>query len=812
MNDRSYQHVIDRLDEDTTLSSEVVDCVLAAAEGRDALAAHLDELGMPARREGSSDAPAPEPARVYLEQISVENFRGIARRSRLPLEPGPGLTLVVGRNGSGKSSFAEGLELLLTGSNLRWADRTRVWKQGWRNLHGVGPTVLSARFRVDGERDALEVTQRWAEDAGLDDGEPRTVSGPRGSWEELGWVELLDRFRPLLSYNELGAMFSTRAAALYEALSGVLGLEDFDELGASLRAARLEREKSGKDDKKLRDSLRARIAEVSDPRADAITALIAARSPDLDAVASIVTGAREPAEAVDLRAVATLGLPEPEAIAGAFEKLRVELDRARELEASDAERLDALADLLSKALLFHERHGDNQTCPVCGTEDVLDPGWSIRSQAEIEDARHKSAELRSARASLTDAKRALGQLFPQSIPALLRAAGDAGLEVRNAQEAWDPWADALAHDAPTLLAVGPAAAATLRERCDAARAVALADQDRRDASWKPIEADVIAWLGAARQAARDKALVATLKAAEKWSAELTADLRRERLAPVVAAAQANWSELRHESNVALGKVELRKEGMQRYAAFDVTVDGTEASAFGVMSQGELSALAVSIFLPRASLPETPFGFMVIDDPVQSMDPAKVDGLARVLGRAAQQRQVIVFTHDERLPEAVRRLGIDARIVSVNRRAKSQIEIVAGRPPSDRYIGEALALAKTEDLPDEVRARVVPGFCRSAIEAACAARIRRRMIEAGIPHADVEAALEAKTSLNTWLADLFELSTAQGEQIREHLRRLAGPDAIGVVRLAQRGTHQLVLTDGLKLANGAKTLVKAIEAG
>jgi hypothetical protein len=174
--------------------------------------------------------------------------------------------------------------------------------------------------------------------------------------------------------------------------------------------------------------------------------------------------------------------------------------------------------------------------------------------------------------------------------------------------------------------------------------------------------------------------------------------------------------------------------------------------------------------------------------------------------------VVVFTHDERLPEAVRRLGIEARIVSVQRRAKSRVEIVAGRPPSDRYIGEALALAATEDLPDEVRARVVPGFCRSAIEAACAARIRRRMIEEGIPYADVEAALAAKTSLNTWLADLFGLSTAQGEQIRERVRKLAGPDAVNVVRLTQKGAHQLVATDGVKLTQGAKALVKAIEAG
>lgn len=65
-------------------------------------------------------APPTEPPGIYVSSISVEGFRGIGPSATLPLQPGPGLTLVVGRNGSGKSSFAEGLELLLTGHNLHW--------------------------------------------------------------------------------------------------------------------------------------------------------------------------------------------------------------------------------------------------------------------------------------------------------------------------------------------------------------------------------------------------------------------------------------------------------------------------------------------------------------------------------------------------------------------------------------------------------------------------------------------------------------------------------------------------------------------
>src|SRR5262245_29775935 len=88
---------------------------------------------------------------AYLVSIEVEGFRGIAAPARLELSPGPGLTLVTGRNGSGKSSFAEGLELLLTGKNDRWETRPRVWQEGWQNLHATGPTKITARLHVDGE-------------------------------------------------------------------------------------------------------------------------------------------------------------------------------------------------------------------------------------------------------------------------------------------------------------------------------------------------------------------------------------------------------------------------------------------------------------------------------------------------------------------------------------------------------------------------------------------------------------------------------------------------------------------------------------
>ena len=55
----------------------------------------------------------------------------------------------------------------------------------------------------------------------------------------------------------------------------------------------------------------------------------------------------------------------------------------------------------------------------------------------------------------------------------------------------------------------------------------------------------------------------------------------------------------------------------------------------MFSQGELHALTLALFLPRATLAESPFRFVVLDDPVQAMDPAKVDGLVELLGELAK---------------------------------------------------------------------------------------------------------------------------------------------------------------------------------
>ena len=207
-----------------------------------------------------------------------------------------------------------------------------------------------------------------------------------------------------------------------------------------------------------------------------------------------------------------------------------------------------------------------------------------------------------------------------------------------------------------------------------------AELDQRDTAWQELAALGREWLEGARGVAGAADMLKALKDAEKWLKEAAGDLRAERFAPIAEQAIANWRELRQGSSVDLHEITLKKVGRGGRADFDVRADGEGANALGVMSQGELLALSVSVFLPRAALAESPFRFAVIDDPVQAMDPAKVDGLASVLHRAARTRQLVVFTHDDRLPEAIRRLRLDATILRVDRRARSAVAVETSRSP------------------------------------------------------------------------------------------------------------------------------------
>ena len=199
-------------------------------------------------------------------------------------------------------------------------------------------------------------------------------------------------------------------------------------------------------------------------------------------------------------------------------------------------------------------------------------------------------------------------------------------------------------------------------------------------------------------------------------------------------------------------------------------------------------MTLSLFLPRVLMPATPFGFVIVDDPVQAMDEVRVDGLAQVLTEVGKARQVVVFTHDARLPEAFERLSLPHAKRRVTRGLGSAVVVSQLIGPWEQRLKDALDVTLTPDLPEHISGRVVPGFCRQALEAACLDALRRHWLGRGDAHAEVEKQL-ARKGLRELLALLFFGDPHKHQGLTPRLRKLKVKDAVEIVhRLPERRTR------------------------
>ncbi len=529
MNDDLRRLVDDRLTSEGVLQKNWSGLVLAACDGHDAVETLLLSGKAAAK---ASAAPAPKKRLgAFLSSLTVQGFRGIGPKQTLTLTPGAGLTIVIGRNGSGKSSFAEALEVLFTGDSKRWSDRSKIWKEGWRNLHQSHPATIDAEVLLEGQGPA-RVACAWDDGAALEalKGFVQPKSKPKTSIEALGWKDALVSYRPFLSYNELGSMLDEGPSKLYDALSLVLGLEDLVHAQAALAKSRQE----------------------SDDRASACLEALTSKSWGLDAVEAVVASDAVPPTDEDIsiltRALA-LDPGDSERVGSAVSALQDADKKLKAVAGSDAETSRQLALLLEAALEFHAGHGDGD-CPVCGRKAGLTQTWAEASRKEVlrlrgiavsSDQAHRAAgdALRKARELLTAPPKLLAQLFEIGLDGLAEA-----------REQWEGWHAGSTIGDLTALAID------LETRHEAfAKAIELlkkaaaAELKRREDRWRPIATAVSEWIESAREARAGAEHLPRIKAAETWLKDASADIRNQRFAPIADKAMAAWEHLRQQYSV-----------------------------------------------------------------------------------------------------------------------------------------------------------------------------------------------------------------------------------------------------------------------
>ncbi len=800
-----YYKVFERLIEAEGLSAEAVELVDAACKGDDDLREALAALGggevtKPKQPAGKKQ----QPPGAYLEELEVGGFRGIGAPQKLTLRPGPGLTVILGRNGSGKSSFSEGLEALLTGDSSRWSARPKDWKEGWRNLHHSGAPFVEARFVVEGS-EPIVARRSWKD--GVEDGELRVRRGSErleGELDALGWREPLTTYRPFLSYSELGRVLE-QPSQLYDPLKAILGLDEVSQAVKRLNGARKARDQRKKAEKDSRKDVLALLETVDgDERATICKEALGGRKPKLDAVEAVVLGTGEGDEGVvaSLKRIAQLTPPSLDAVSDAVTKLREAIAAQADLADGMAKQAAGLAGLLEKALTHVEAY--DGPCPVC--EAPLDDAWAAKTRDRLEAARTQSTQVAEARKALAEAGSAARALV-RPVPDALRSCEQHALPT-SLLTLWERWAQL--PDAPDALADHLEQLAL--ELSTAVPELCASAQKKLDAlvsAWNPVARKLAAYLEQARRVEAEAATLTALKDAEKWLQSTESSLRDERFQPIAADAQRIWAMLRQDSNVDLTGVRLDGRGTRRRVALDVSVDGTEGVALGVMSQGELNALALSLFLPRMTLGGSPFHFVIVDDPVQAMDPHKVDGLAQVFAEVAKQRQVVVLTHDNRLYNAIRRQGIEASVLEVQRGQQSTVHIRPLLDPVKRHLKDARTLMYEQDQvgPDTAK-RVVPTFCRLALEAACTEAYRRRALQRGDRHVDVEDALRDAQGLHKLLALRLEQSP---DQVYGYINQRYGHASTTLVKNLKEAAHKRYPGDLRDLIELTNTLAMELRA-
>lgn len=727
-----------RLNADSTLTEPVRSAVRNALTAAGNLpSGQPGDAGTP-QVSGSEEEATGE---VFLERITVRSFRGIGAEASLDIPAGPGLTVVSGRNGSGKSSFAEALEVALTGTTYRWQNRSAEWQVPWRNLHCHDTPRIDVRLRADGGDDA-QIVIEWADDDLVS--RTQELTGDIGIASPT-WNAALEAYRPLLTYEELGQILASRPSELYDALSTVLGLGQLTDAIKHLTTERKAHEEPARTLKQERQLLLATLhvrEDGTDQRITQAIALLKQAMPDSTKVRALATGTEAAAQTgtAALRAFVALNGLDPAPAQAAAAELRAAVAACANVTDRASETLQRQLTTVRAALAAHEHDGD-MTCPVCGVGELdADRAAVLRAEAATADA--ALVRLATAAARLERARSAArGSIRP--VPVALTASTDPAVDRERhvALNAWRQWADAPRDDlglADHITGLLPRVATVVAHL----RASAAAALTERDDSWAPLAGQLAGIADLADAAATAKPAGDTARAALNWLKAHDQTLKNERLAPISEHAARIWEQLRQESNVEIAGLGLSGTATRRRVTIDATVDGDPASGLAVLSQGERHALSLALFLPRAALDASPFRFVVLDDPVQAMDPAKVDGLVDVLAEIAETRQVVVFSHDDRLAASVRRSSVRATVLEVTRAPSSAVSVVNTYTPYRRYLQDAARLYKDRGLPEATLRKVLPGMLRMAIEAAARDRYFTTALTEGVPHTEVERRWDA----------------------------------------------------------------------
>ncbi|MEF8690386.1 UNVERIFIED_CONTAM: AAA family ATPase [Comamonas sp. A-3] len=674
------RHAIAILYERPTPTAADLDDIYALLKASKGIA---DPENRPARVLAPEQIAAPHIEAGSVQITAIRDLRGVnalATGKSLPIAP-EGLTIIYGDNGAGKSGYSR---------VLKQACRARDQSE---KIHGNVYLPKGKREAPSAKFDALVggVTTEfaWAEGVAapvelssiaiFDSACARAYVDNQGDFAYTPYgldilaslaqicVTLKDRATKeqqacqpnLLPFHRL-AQSPTEAGRLVAGLSARTSTQEVDRIAGmtQVEAERME--------------LLAKTLAEADPKTRA--ADLRARASRVESLANRAAKIEEALS--DKKALALRGLIEKSGIAKAMAESAAKKFQALEaLEGTFGETWGAMFKAardfcaVSPPVCGFPHLGAGDRCPLC--QNALGEDGSARLSAFDDFIRGEAASMAaSARAAAEGAFREARDaptdlLFDEALrhdlgdlPGLVQECVDLQHTVvarRNAiiraatPNSGQPW------DALPVLSSSPTAemrtlaghlrqqAVTLeesmnsKERAEMEKECAELRARQELFALKDVVLQAIQSLGFAAALGQCVAATATAGISRK-STDLTSTMASQEVADALTA------ELR-----ALGvqeiKVAMRPSSAKAKTTFKLVLETESGSSPAeVLSEGEQRAIALASFLAEVRLGKSAGG-IVFDDPVSSLDHVRRERVAKRLALEAQERQVVVFTHD-----------------------------------------------------------------------------------------------------------------------------------------------------------------------
>jgi hypothetical protein len=656
-----------------------------------------------------ANLPADETEHGVVELREIRNLRNVNRLAgNQSLRFAPGLNIVFGENGAGKSGYGR-----LCRRVCRAAEPGEVLHDVFDPGMADAPQTAEFVLSVNGEERVVEVDLAEEPDRVLSAMTAFDASCAEVCIAKANAIEHTPRPLRLLkeladAQDQLAEDLARQIAARREALPALPEIDD-DPAAAAL-LARVEAGEA--DEEEVERFARLDAAEEGELRdlemAEAVFAADQSRTLEREAskraaaVDAFATALQEAWDRLDDGALAEIA------------ELRVRLEKAT--AAVEQMAVDAFADqpqpgtggeawrqMWEAARRFVEAgegefpdHGDAATCPLC-QQDLGAAAHERMHRFEAFVSGELREQLRQVEVALQEHLEALPDLQALSQAGEVAVAA-AGEELRGyVQAALEALADRLARvtgetgaTATRALDLSSLHSYVAAQRDEAARLAALRDDEERGRMEQRLgelrsRQTVAAALEDVRAHLRGVRAIGAREAARKELGTQAVSNRIRELSKLAITARLKEAleEEVAELDPIADRVELNASASKGKPAvrFKLRSEGRERVA-KVLSTGEQTALATAFFLAELRVGNGR-GAIILDDPVSSLDHQRREHVATRLVEEARRRQVVVLTHDlvfvYYLLEKAEELGVEPHPLALVR-ARDAVGVVEAELP------------------------------------------------------------------------------------------------------------------------------------